>query len=577
MISSTASDKEDDLDPEQLAVVTSTEPSIAVLAGPGSGKTRTLSHRTRHLLEKSPHANALLLTFTNKAAAEMKDRAVRASGLSGTRIHACTFHTFCADLLRAHGDLVGLPREFEILDQEESNALALAVSSREGIADASRQCGHARLRRLDVPKGAAAFGEAYQADKLREAVVDFDDLVVFAADLLERYPDVARAYGSRFRHVLVDEFQDTNAVQLAVVGALSDHVETVSIFADDDQAIFGFAGAESENIRRFASRLHAREYQLTINYRSGDRIVELANRLIDADPHSSGRQMRAHRRGGSIRYLAFTSVDEEAARVASDTAGLVARRTPTSDIAVLVRSGYRANLLVAQLAARALPVSDWRGAAHLPNDRRLLSSCLATVRGTLNARQIARLSDLMGVLPIDERRTEAFLATHATQPLARGLMAVRRLAFEGATPHKIAKAVQEAVASQDPAEGESLEDIVEAVSHFELYDREFTLEHLLAELALGSIDRPPTSGGGIKVATLHRTKGLQWQHVYLLGLEGGHLPDYKASGADQISEERRLCFVGVSRAKEQLTFTRAEVSGGRVRQPSLFLAEMGIT
>ena len=149
------------------------------------------------------------------------------------------------------------------------------------------------------------------------------------------------------------------------------------------------------------------------------------------------------------------------------------------------------------------------------------------------------------------------------------------LVFNGASPHQIARAAQDAVTAQNAELGASLTSIVESVAHFELYDKEFSLEHLLSELALGSIGRAPTTGGGVKIASLHRTKGLQWKVVYLVGLEEGHHPDRRSVEDKDLFEERRLCFVGVSRAEERLVITRSRTSGGYPRQPSRFLREMG--
>lgn len=569
-------DPDDTLDEEQGAAATASDRAIAVLAGPGSGKTRTLSFRTRHLLANDPKAGALLLTFTNKAAAEMKARALGASGLSGKRIHASTFHTFCADVLRAHGALVGISPDFDILDSDETKALAQQAAHDASLADESRAWSTVRLTRGAPTKTVAAFGEAYEALKRSQGVADFDDLVVRVAALFQEHPAVVRAYAAKFRHILVDEFQDTNAVQFAVVDALTAQAASISIFADDDQAIFGFAGADSENIRRFAQKLGACEFPLTMNYRSRSEIVRLANSLIDADPRSSGRHMRAHAAGGLVAHHAFGTLEEEGVRLATDIAALVSSGARPSDIAVLVRNGYRADQIVAQLAGRGVPVSDWRGDSHEPTERRVLAVCLATVRGALSARQVTRLSELMGVEERAESTTAAFLSRHATHPIAKGLLEVRRLAFLGARPHEVATAAHRAVVETRPDLDAGLASIVEAVSHFELYDRDFTLEHLLAELALGSVGRSPTIGGGVKVATLHRTKGLQWKHVFLVGLEDGHLPFYKSKGPDKLPEERRLCFVGVSRAQESLAICRVRTNGRFSPAPSQFLEEMGL-
>lgn len=566
-----------ELDAEQRAAVGADEPAIAVLAGPGSGKTRTLSFRARHLLETHKTGNALLLTFTNKAAAEMKSRALESAKVPSGRLTASTFHTFCADVLRAHGELASINRDFEILDIPEARALQERVAKENSVpATYSVQFQRRRIRGVALSKGAALFGDLYQAAKAKAGVVDFDDLIVLVAKLFENRIDVAQAYAARFTHILVDEFQDTNALQLAVVQSIAKHAQTVSIFADDDQAIFGFAGAEPVNIRRFIDGFRAAVYPLTVNYRSGSNIVALANTIISATPGSSGRRMKAHHDGGKVEVRSFATLEDEASKIATEIAGCVAQAARTADIAVLVRSGWRANRIVEELVVRGVPVSDWRGDAYAPESRRILSACIAAVRGQLNARQIETLTGVMRVNATHGAMdTEQFIEMHATQPLAIGLSKMRDMVFQGAAAHEIAGAARDAVKAQDQELGASLDEIVNSVAQFEVYDKEFSLEHLLSELALGSLGRAPTAAGGVKVASLHRTKGLQWRVVYLVGLEEGHLPDWRSDTDSGLLEERRLLFVGVSRAEESLIITRCRAVNGRSKLPSRFLKEMG--
>jgi DNA helicase-2/ATP-dependent DNA helicase PcrA len=576
MTSSANSNEKLTIDAEQRAAVEAKEAAIAVLAGPGSGKTRTLSFRARHLLFHDKDASALLLTFTNKAAAEMKSRALDVAGVPSRRLAASTFHTFCANVLRAHGDLVGLSRDFEILDGREARQLATdIVSSNSMPASLAVRFRDVRLRRGRGSEELKKFGELYQAAKKKAAAVDFDYLVVAVADLFDNRQDIVQAYAGRFRHILVDEFQDTNAVQAVIVRRLAAYARTVSIFADDDQAIFGFAGAEEANIQRFVETSDARVYPLTVNYRSRSNIVAVANSLIAASPSSSGRRMRAHRTGGSVELRAYETTEREADDIGAEISGMVSGGAGTADIAVLARSGWRADLILEDLQKRGIPVSDWRGETHTPEDRRLLAACLAAVRGTLNARQVEVLSAVMRVEPSGAMDTEAFISKYANTPLAIGLSTMRDLVFNGASPHQVARAAQNAVAAQNAQGGASLNSIVESVAHFELYDKDFSLEHLLSELALGSIGRGPTTGGGVKIASLHRTKGLQWKVVYLVGLEEGHHPDRRCVEDKDLFEERRLCFVGVSRAEERLVATWSRMSSGYPRQQSRFLAEMG--
>lgn len=572
------SSRQSDLDPEQQAAVEATEHAIAVLAGPGSGKTRTLSFRSRFLLAKDKQANALLLTFTNKAAAEMKARALSESKVPSSRFYASTFHTFCSDVLRAHGDLVGFPKNFEILDASESKTFGNSIARAHSLPPrVYSEWSEARLRRESTTEEVQRFGTLYQREKVREVILDFDDLVVGVADLLETRDDLAQAYAGKYRHILVDEFQDTNAVQSAIVNALSTHASTVSIFADDDQAIFGFAGAEAENIQRFVEASEAKIYPLTTNYRSAESIVNLANTIIKASPGSSGRLMRANRSGGNVSLQVFSSIESEAVSIADDIAKRVTHEKRPADIAVLARSGWRVESLVEALKGKGIPLSDWRGEPFSPLDRRVLAACLSVIKGSLNARQTSNLCEIMGEEePVGAMDSESFLAKFAGNALAKGLSRMKDLAFEGASPQNIAKAAQSAIAAHDPELGASLVGIVDSVGQFEAFDKDFSLEHLFSELALGSIGRPPTQGGGIKIASIHRTKGLQWKTVYLLGLEEGHHPDRRSIEGGQVEEERRLCFVGVSRAEDNLSMTRCRETGGYSRMPSRFLNEMGI-
>lgn len=566
---------DDDLDDEQSRAVEAEEARIAVLAGPGSGKTRTLSHRAQHLLGQDAQTRALLLTFTNKAAAEMKARALATGVVGHSRIRASTFHGFGARMLRNHGELVGVSQDFDFLDDGDQQALAGEVALRLGIPERLRRWSYLRLRRMVAKESVLVFGEAFQEAKRDAGLVDYDDLVVFTADLLERYSEVAEVYGAGFNHVLVDEFQDTNAAQFAIVQALCPCVRTVSVFADDDQAIFRFAGAELENVKAFVDELEARVYHLTRNYRCREAIVKVANRLIGSDPQASGRQMEAVRGGGDVRVVRFQTMESEAEGLCTEISGRLDSGARPSDIAVLVRSGYRADALVHELRRRELPVSDWRGPIYEPRGRQTLATCMSVVRGALNDRQAERLTELLQLDHMDERSPQLILEANHGLAGVSDLMRVRELAFSGAPPSEIATAAHAALLGLDADHAKEIEPLVDAVRHFEAHDPDFSLDDFLAELALGGGGRPPTQGGGIKVASLHRTKGLQWPHVYLVGLEEGHLPDYRDDENPE-EEERRLCFVGVCRAEASLTLTVISRFRSFAKTPSRFLSEMDL-
>jgi DNA helicase-2/ATP-dependent DNA helicase PcrA len=567
----------DDLDHEQRRAVDAEDAAIAVLAGPGSGKTRVLSYRARRLLVASPGSRALLLTFTNKAAAEMKARAMGVATVTSDRIEAGTFHAFGMSLLRSHGGLVGIGADFEILDREEQGDLAAEVARGVGVSARGARWSYLRLRREEIPDGSVAeFGAAYEEAKRRLGVVDFDDLVVYTANLLEEHRDVAEAYGTRFQHLLVDEFQDTNAAQFATVKAMCAHVETVSVFADDDQAIYRFVGAERENIRRFIAELGASEFPLTLNYRCRERVIEYANRLIRADPDASGRQMEPVYQGGEVRSLAFGYEEEEADTLAAEIEELIASGVPGEDIAVLARAAWRATPLLHALEAKGVRTANWLGDRYDPVERQTFSTIVSVVRGRFTERQAVKLCDLLDVEDTGERDVAAILEQQEGAPAVRDLSRLRDAAYAGGAASEIAHLARACGRTLRPEHDAALEAIALSVEEVEAHDPGFSLDDLLAELSLGGIGGAPTSIGGVKVASLHRTKGLQWPRVYIVGLENGTLPDYRAESPAAMSEERRACFVGVCRAESHLTLSRIREYRGFRKPPSIFLAEMGL-
>jgi DNA helicase II / ATP-dependent DNA helicase PcrA len=566
------------LDDEQRAAVDTAESAIAVLAGPGSGKTRVLSYRARRLLMIAPRDRVLMLTFTNKAAAEMKARALGVSVVASDRIWGGTFHTFGLHVLQSHGDLIGVGREFEVIDDEEREEVVAEATRTGRVSDRFRQWSRSRLRRRRPPNAEVIrFGQIYEETKRALNVVDFDDLVVYTADLLQQYPEVARAYSSRYPHLLVDEFQDTNAAQFAIIQSLAAAARTISVFADDDQAIYRFAGAEAENIRRFIGGLDAREYPLAINYRCRRRIVDCADRLIAADPFASGRRMLAVKDGGYVRSLTFDSVDAEAAALVGEIDHMVGDGgVSPHEIAVLTRAAFRVETLLHELERRGLPVNNWLGQTAEAEDRKVLRTCLSAVRGPLNDRQARRLCELLRVKDSGERDPERLLRQHSDNRAAVLLLEMRILAWNGAAPHAVVVKAHAAISAVDPAVARAMGPFVDVVAGFQNYDPEFSLQHVLAELTLGAATGPPTAGGGVKVSSLHRTKGLQWPHVYIVGMEEGRLPGFRARTSEEISEERRVCFVGVCRAEDTLTLTRVRRDRRWEQRPSRFLGEMEV-
>jgi len=507
----------------------------------------------------------------------MKARALGVAVVTSDRIWASTFHTFGMNVLRAHGDLVGIDREFEIPDDEEQADLQELAAERAGTTNRERRWSYLRLRRQEVrEREALRWAEVYEALKREQNLLDFDDLIVHTADLFEQNAAVVQAYAKLYPHLLVDEFQDTNAAQFAIVRALAEHAKTISVFADDDQAIYRFAGAEAENARRFVEELDAKEYPLTTNYRCREEIVNVANRLIRADDEASGRQMTARYTGGEVRVALFDTIHAEASDLADEIEELLANGVHPAQIALLARARFRIQPLVDELEHRGLPVSNWLGAAYQPEERRAMGICLSVVRGRLTDRQTKRLFAFLEVDELEERDPIAILDAYGHVPATQHLAELRELVWAGADLRAIVETARQAALAANPELAPAMDALVETVEGFASYDPDFTLDHLLGELALGSVGGPPTAVGGIKIATLQTTKGLQWPYVYVLGLEEGKLPSYLANTEEEIREERRICFVGVCRAEEHLTLSRITWYSVHRQRPSRFLDEMGL-
>lgn len=568
------------LDLEQQKAVEAEERAIAVLAGPGSGKTRVLTYRARYLLTKGSKANCLLLTFTNKAASEMKARAINANPAMSKRIQAGTFHNFSLGVLKSHGVHVGLSQDFDVIDENERSEYTVRAGAAAGTGDLYREWSSQRLRVQLHTADVATFGAAYDVEKREANVVDFDDLIVLTGRLFREQPDIAGAYATKFQHLLIDEFQDTNAAQFAIVRGLTEHASpasTIGVFADDDQAIFGFAGAETKNIERFCNDLNATVYPLTTNYRCAKSIVSAANRLIEAN-RAKGRQMKSNRPGGSVTVRVFGSVEEEAAAIGAEIRGAIGKGKSPDGISILVRNQGRASAIKAALVDQEIPFSNWMAAGYNTHETKLVRMCLATVRPNLTSRVCRQLCEMLKI------ETELPAATISTQKFLEGLkgkaaqhlLEVRRLAESGAKVSEIMSQVSSCIRTLDP-ENTAVETLVREAKAFEEHDPEYSLEHLLADLALGGKGGAPTVGGGVKLATIHRTKGLQWPHVYLVGLEEDNLPSFQSAKTEEgVREERRLCFVGVCRAEDALTISRVQTQRSFVKHPSRFLNEMGL-
>ena len=618
----------DTLNENQRTAVGWDEGPLLVLAGPGSGKTMVLTQRVVRLIEANEHASVLALTFTNKAAAEMRERVDTLLGQRADRARLCTIHAFAADLLRQHGSHLGLRPDFSLLTQDEDRIAVLE----EAIAqlpegEESPPADRKNLLHLIDRLFAKAYDGGRQSPVLRntptwvprlyrgycESLVaanrlDFGSLLHLARRLLEEQPGVARVLRLAWSHVCVDEFQDTNLAQYELLRLIAPAPRNLFVVADDDQIIYQWNGASPERLRRLRREYQPKIVQLPECYRCPQPIVDLANRLIahNAERDSGKKPISAQSAGAPrsdvVRCKVLALPEQETAFVAQDMAE---RELLTAECVVIGRTvkliervaaalrtaGFDVHLPQRTREFESPAVDTILHALRLANarhDRTILRRlCLAweALSGTaLEPETVAAAAALVGG---DFLRSWADAAAAVADQRAAGALRVIRsdLVDSLAFP-----AVVEAFLDQGWKEWSSNGDAAitkEEVDTWRTLHHEITGEHgsgitlhdYLPQLDLASKE-PRPGKDAVRCMTVHRAKGLEFKHVYLIGLAQEVLPSFQALRrgmfSKEVEEERRNCFVAVTRASETLTLTRARQYYGYRKPPSQFLTEMGL-
>lgn len=626
------------LNANQQAAVVWEEGPLLVLAGPGSGKTKVLTTRIARLIAESPDKRfrVLGLTFTTKAADEMRTRIDGMITDGRDRVQLATFHSFAADVLRQHGSHVGFKPDFVILNQtadRESVLLdAIRECAREGLdtedADVKllpfldrlldtctgteevRQ----RVRDPDLANKAAALFAEYRHQLEKTNRLDFPCLIGKAIELLESKPAVARLLRSAYTRVCVDEFQDTNASQhrflRAIVGATPPDLFVV---ADDDQIIYQWNGASPERLSELRHDYKMRVVQLPANYRCPPAVIGLANKLIQHNlSRSSDKQplvaVKVDEKTDSVRVQRFEDVADEMAWVAADIAGrgvsahahcVVLARTKKvleSAAAALEAAGVRAALNVRKDEFESAPFRWLHSILRLANARgdreQLRRTCKAfySIEGIdLRVEQVVASAAVTGgdLLRAWFEETLANALTDLSREFLVQLRTriVSRLDFQAfiATSLDWFRQIQgdeerdQEALGDFTAEEAMWRELVQTIG--DRLGEGLTLEAFLQEMDLAP-KMPPSPPNATRCLTIHSSKGMEFAHVYLVGLVEDQLPSFQAvkKGPEsrELQEERRNCFVAITRAQESLTMTYAERYSGWAKQPSRFLSEMGL-
>ncbi len=615
------SDLIDPLNSAQREAVTAPLGHALVLAGAGSGKTRVLTHRAAWLVRvenATPH-NLLAVTFTNKAAAEMRGRIEQLLGVSGSGMWVGTFHGLSHRLLRLHWQEAGLIQGFQILDSEDQRRLVKRVMrdlnvdetrwpvrQLQGFINARKDAGEraADLDTSDPYNGQMAkVYAAYEQACHSAGVVDFAELMLRTVEMLQNHLELLGHYRRRFRHVLVDEFQDTNAIQYQWLTLLAGPEADVFIVGDDDQSIYGWRGARVENLQRFQNDYsHTHVLRLEQNYRSTATILEAANTLIAQNSDRLGKKLWTDGEQGEpiALYAAFNEQDEARFVIERMLTLIDEQALARSDVAILYRSNAQSRTFEEALLSRRVPYRVYGGLRFF--ERAEIKDALAYLRLINNRDDSAALERVINTPTrgIGNRTLEAIRLAAREQSVslwvaAQGLIehrsglparAINALgAFVGLIDRLAAETVAMTLAEQietvidrsglrahvgkDRSERaqdklENLDELITAARTFEQDgDVEAEMDTLTAFLSHAALEAGEGQAGAwedcVQLMTLHSAKGLEFPLVFLVGLEEGLFPHRMSiEEPGRLEEERRLAYVGITRARQRLVITYAE-------------------
>ena len=636
-----------ELNPPQHEAVHTLKGPLLVLAGAGTGKTRVVTFRIAELIKHGVRPGQILaVTFTNKAAAEMQERA---AGLLGKRKKGqekpeiSTFHSLCVRILRRHITKLGYPAQFAIYDRGDQEAVARAALRDIKVPNAVLRPGDliqiisrwktgsirppqaASIAQSDKEHLAAMAYRRYQKALKLAGAVDFDDLLLCTEELFVSSPEARTAEAQRFSHLLVDEYQDTNGAQYRIIKALAVGHRNLCVVGDDDQSIYGWRGAEVTHILRFQRDWpDAKVVRLEANYRSTGAILKMANRLIAHNKLRHDKVLKPFREDGEPpRILQYPDEETEANQVIEEINSQIFRRiAQPRDFAILFRTNEQPRAFEQELRRAKLPYTLIGGMSFY--DRKEVRDILAYLRVLAHPRDEVSLLRIINTPArgIGAKAVELLLAHAVSQgkPMWEILPETSKLEefppaaveavgkFAALVEHYRERAKREPLVDvvmdliqnvnyqdeikrqyKEPADQtarwNSVEEVVNSLAGYQQRTEEPTLAGFLEDTALAGRDdqqdkETQLAKNAIVLMTLHSAKGLEFPQVYLVGMEEGLLPHHRSVEAEgaAIDEERRLCYVGVTRAQDRLTMTlalnRNKWGKPRPTTPSRFLFEL---
>ncbi len=614
----------DTLNPPQKEAVFHTEGPLLILAGAGSGKTRVLTHRIACLMEEkgvNPW-NILAITFTNKAAQEMRERVDKIVGMGAESIWVSTFHSACVRILRRHIDFLGFDNHFAIYDTEDQKTVIKEVCRRLNIdtkiykeRTLMAKISHAKdelisPKEMELNAGGdfnekkiAAVYKEYQATLRKNNALDFDDLIVKTVELFQNCPDVLEYYQERFQYIMVDEYQDTNTAQFKFVSLLASKYQNLCVVGDDDQSIYKFRGANIGNILGFEKAFPgAKVIRLEQNYRSTENILEAANRVIENNTERKPKRLWTENGAGDkVHFRQFLNGFEEAEYVVGEITK--ARRNGDcnyKDCAVLYRTNAQSRLFEEKFLLANVPYKIVGGINFYA--RKEIKDLLCYLKTVSNAKDdvaVRRILNVpkrgIGAATVSKVQDyaeymqvsfyDALRVAEEIPSIGRSLSKINgfvdfiqslRSKEEVYTVRELLEEVirltgyVDELRAEDTEEAKArIENIDELISKTEMYQETMkaqnepaTLSGFLEEIALvADIDSVDPNQDYVLLMTLHSAKGLEFPKVFLTGMEDGIFPGYmtiSSGDPSDLEEERRLCYVGITRAMKELTLTCAQ-------------------
>lgn len=610
----------DTLNTEQREAVFHTEGPVLILAGAGSGKTRVLTHRIAYLIEEkgvNPW-NIMAITFTNKAAGEMRERVDKIVGFGAESIWVSTFHSSCVRMLRRFIDRLGYDTNFTIYDADDQKtlmkdickrlnidtkvykekAILAAISSAKDELISPEEYELQNMADFSKKKVILAYKE-YQKELKKNNALDFDDLIVKTVELFQSSPDVLEYFQERFRYIMVDEYQDTNTAQFKFVSLLASKYQNLCVVGDDDQSIYKFRGANIGNILGFEKVFsNAKVIRLEQNYRSTQNILNAANQVIQNNMERKRKTLwTENEEGEKLHFRQFMNAYEEAEYVVGEISKKVREGDGEyRDFAVLYRTNAQSRLFEEKLLMANIPYKLVGGVNFYA--RKEIKDLLAYLKTVDNAKDDLAVRRIINVPKrgigaatlsrVQDYASERGMGFYDALREAEQIPSIGRAAVkvepfvtfiqtlrskqEFLSPSELLKDIIESTGyveelqkeGTDEAEAriENIDELITKVVSYEEENETPTLSGFLEEVALvADIDSVDGDDNQVLLMTLHSAKGLEFPYVYLAGMEDGIFPSYMTITADdptEIEEERRLCYVGITRAMKDLTLSCAQ-------------------